>query len=104
MLTRLSASSSKPSEKQPILFFLRQPLRKYVHQKPSDDIPVWANVEFRSQKKMFYKCRDKQRKHLCDDNRLAMIRARSEYKSTCKNQRRGYETKQTKKLLHAQTE
>ena len=28
-----------------------------------------------------------------------MIRARSEYKSTCKKQRRGYETKQTKKLL-----
>ena len=50
---------------------------------------------------MFYKCRDKQRKHPCDDNRLAMIRARSEYKSACKKQRRGYETKQTKKLLHA---
>ena len=81
--------------------FLRQPLGKYVHQKPSDDIPVWANVEFRSKKKMFYKCRDKQRKHPCDDNRLAMIRARSEYKLTCKKQRRGYETKQTKKLLHA---
>ena len=63
--------------------------------------PVWADNDWKSKKRNFYKSRDKFHSVPTDDNRNNMTDARRDYKHASFNCRKRYEVKNTNALYHA---
>ena len=79
--------------------FLR---KKYVNSRDiSSNGPVWADGNYKTTKKYFYRCNDRYKKHPSDENRKSMFQARSAFKSASSACRRNYERTQSSKLLNA---
>ena len=74
---------------------------KYPASNKSPNEPIWADNEWRSRKRNFYKARDKFNSVPSDTNRNFMTDCRREYKNASFNSRKRYEVKNTNALYQA---
>ena len=64
------------------------------------NMPYFDN-DCKNLKKSYYRCLNIYRNYTCDENRVAMVKARSEYKNTVRKKKFIYDKDQSKKLENA---
>ena len=67
----------------------------------SSNGPVWADGNYTTAKKYFYRCNDRYKKHPSDENRKSMVQVHNAFKSASSACRRTYERTQSSTLQNA---